>query len=149
MPDEPQQLPVFRIDIDETMDETSEASTPTSETNELLQQLLLGQERQNELLEDLVENLSASQRQRANELVQWKQSNPELAQKCHEAAESLSRVQTEFLETLTEEINDNFEGYVDGDFLLNEFVDRYGPRLAHLNGVLQVLAQLSSLPSSH
>jgi hypothetical protein len=27
---------------------------------------------------------------------------------------------------------------------LSEFVDRYGPRLAHLNGVLQVLAQLSS-----
>jgi hypothetical protein len=26
----------------------------------------------------------------------------------------------------------------------NEFVDRVGPRLAHLNGVLQVLAQLGS-----
>ena len=31
-----------------------------------------------------------------------------------------------------------------GDFMLNEFVDRFGPRLAHLNGVLQVLSQLSS-----
>jgi hypothetical protein len=30
--------------------------------------------------------------------------------------------------------------------MLNEFVDRYGPRLAHLNGVLQVLAQLGSTP---
>jgi hypothetical protein len=28
--------------------------------------------------------------------------------------------------------------------MLNEFVDRFGPRLAHLNGVLQVLAQLSA-----
>jgi hypothetical protein len=28
--------------------------------------------------------------------------------------------------------------------MLNEFVDRFGPRLAHLNGVLQVLAQLGS-----
>jgi len=27
---------------------------------------------------------------------------------------------------------------------MNEFVDRFGPRLAHLNGVIQVLAQLSS-----
>jgi hypothetical protein len=34
---------------------------------------------------------------------------------------------------------------LDGDFALNEFVDRYGPRLAHLNGVLQVLSQLSSV----
>jgi hypothetical protein len=36
---------------------------------------------------------------------------------------------------------------VEGEFLLNEFVDRYGPRLAHLNGVIQVLAQLSSVPN--
>jgi hypothetical protein len=36
---------------------------------------------------------------------------------------------------------------MDGEFMLNEFVDRFGPRLAHLNGVLQVLAQLSSAPN--
>ena len=29
--------------------------------------------------------------------------------------------------------------------MLNEFVDRFGPRLAHLNGVLQVLSQLSMI----
>ena len=40
------------------------------------------------------------------------------------------------------------EGYLEGDFLLNEFVDRYGPRLAHLNGVLQVLSQLSNTPAA-
>jgi hypothetical protein len=39
---------------------------------------------------------------------------------------------------------DNEESLVDGEFMLNEFVDRYGPRLAHLNGVLQVLSQLSA-----
>jgi hypothetical protein len=31
--------------------------------------------------------------------------------------------------------------------MLNEFVDRFGPRMAHLNGLLQVLAQLSSTPT--
>jgi hypothetical protein len=31
---------------------------------------------------------------------------------------------------------------------LTEFVDRYGPRLAHLNGVLQMLAQLSTPTAS-
>ena len=34
--------------------------------------------------------------------------------------------------------------WVEGEYMLNEFVDRFGPRLAHLNGVLQVLAQLGS-----
>jgi hypothetical protein len=32
---------------------------------------------------------------------------------------------------------------LDGEFVLSEFVDRFGPRMAHLNGVLQVLAQIS------
>jgi len=63
------------------------------------------------------------------------------------AAESLSQVQIEFLNGMTQEINDNVDALMDGEFMLNEFVDRFGPRLAHLNGVLQVLAQLSSVPT--
>ena len=112
---------------------------------ELLQQLVIGQERQNELLEDLADQMSASQRQRANELGQWKQANPHLARRCRAAAEALSQVQTDFLENLTNDIDENFDTFADGGFMLNEFVDRYGPRLAHLNGVLQVLSQLSSV----
>ena len=57
-------------------------------------------------------------------------------------------MQVDFLERLTEEIQDTAEEMADGDFLLNEFIDRYGPRLAHLNGVIQVLAQLSSAPTA-
>ena len=52
-----------------------------------------------------------------------------------------------FLESLTEDISENGECLMDGEFMLNEFVDRYGPRLAHLNGVLHVLSQLSSVPN--
>ena len=48
---------------------------------------------------------------------------------------------------MTREINENVDALMDGEFMLNEFVDRFGPRLAHLNGVLQILAQLSSTPN--
>ena len=41
----------------------------------LLRQLLTGQDKQNELLEELVSQVSANQRQRQSELVQWKQAN--------------------------------------------------------------------------
>jgi hypothetical protein len=54
----------------------------------------------------------------------------------------LSRVQAQFLESITDEVEANEEDLLDGEFVLSEFVDRFGPRLAHLNGVLQVLAQL-------
>ena len=119
-----------------------------SEHTRLLRELLAAQDRNNELLEELVSQMNASQRQRSQELGNWKSANPELAHNCRVAAEGLSRVQTAFLHTLTEEVNANVDALADGEFLLSEFVDRFGPRLAHLNGVLQVLAQLSSTPGA-
>jgi hypothetical protein len=117
---------------------------PAQEQVTLLRNLLAAQDRQNELLEELVSQLNAAQRQRNQELGQWKQANPELARSCRIAAEALSQVQVEFLKNMTREISDSSDALMEGDFMLNEFVDRYGPRLAHLNGVLQILAQLGS-----
>jgi hypothetical protein len=113
----------------------------------LLRSILAAQDRQNELLEELINQVGQSQRQRNAELSQWKQTNPHLAASCRQAAEALSKVQIEFLNTLTNEVSENADVLMDGEFMLNEFVDRFGPRLAHLNGVLQVLAQLSSAPN--
>ena len=121
--------------------------SPREEHAELLRDVLAAQDRTNELLEELVGTLSAAHKQRANELTQWRKANPELADGCRTAAEALSRVQVEYLDRMTEEINDTGDELMDGEFFLNEFIDRYGPRLAHLNGVIQVLAQLSSAPN--
>ena len=132
---------MFRIDVSAE----AESNQPLSNDRmmiELMRQMIAGQQQQNRLLEDLVQQNAAANKQRAHELQQWKDANPDLAKSCHRAAEALSRVQTQFLDTLTEEIEDSEEHLVEGDFMLNEFVDRFGPRLAHLNGVLQVLAQL-------
>ena len=114
------------------------------EHTRLLHQMLAAQDRQNELLEEMVANLGAAQRQRSSELTQWKDANPRLADRCRSAAECLAQVQGEFLHTLTDEIEENADALADGDFMFNEFIDRYGPRMAHLNGVLQMLTQLSS-----
>ena len=121
-----------------------ESGGATEEQVSLLRSILAAQDRQNELLEEMVNQLSAAQRQRNQELGQWKQANPEVARSCRIAAEALSKVQLEFLSTMTREIDENSDVLLDGDFMLNEFVDRFGPRLAHLNGMLQVLAQLGS-----
>ena len=120
------------------------ARSPDMETTQILRQLVAGQDRQNEFLEELVNQLGAAQKQRAIELGQWKQANPHLARSCRMAAEALGKVQTEFLDSLTQEVRENYETLLDGEFMLNEFVDRFGPRLAHLNGLLQVLSQLSA-----
>ncbi len=135
--------PVFRIDV--SAEAGSQAPVSSDQiVIELLRQLVIGQQQQSKLIEELTHQTVALQKQRVSELQQWKNANPDLARACRKAAESLSRVQTQFLENLTEEIVENEENLVDGDFMLNEFVDRFGPRLAHLNGVLQVLAQLGT-----
>jgi hypothetical protein len=129
--------------------QTSQVTGPDSNLLQvqLLRELLKAQDRTNELLEELVTHVGQPQRQRASELAQWKQANPRLAHDCRIAAETLSRVQTEFLQTLANEVEENGEVLMDGEFMLTEFVDRFGPRLAHLNGVLQVLSQLGNSPA--
>jgi hypothetical protein len=107
--------------------------------------MLHAQDKTNELLEELLTSMATVQKQRASELNQWRNAHPALAEACGDAAEALSRVQVEFLNRMTDEINDTCEDLVEGDFMLHEFIDRFGPRLAHLNGVIQVLSQLSSV----
>ncbi len=138
--------PVFRIDVAQGASEPKIADTHSSQSEvvALLHQLVIGQDRQNELLEEMTEAMQNNQRNRSGELQQWKDANPLLARRCRAAAEALSQVQTEFLQSLTCDVNDSFEDMLDSEFVMNEFVDRYGPRLAHLNGVLQMLSQLSA-----
>lgn len=150
--DQPRQRPPMfsQIDVAQTAYSTPSPHVDgdNGEQSQLLRALVAGQDRQNELLEELVNQLGAAQKQRATELGQWKQANPHLARCCRTAAETLGKVQTEFLDGLTQEITDNAEILMDGEFMLNEFVDRFGPRMAHLNGLLQVLSQLSAIPDT-
>ena len=128
---------------------SSAAASADPEQTELLREMLAAQDRTNEILEELVGVMASAQKQRHQELAQWRKANPRLAASCRDAAEALSRVQAEYLERITDEINETSDEMVAGEFVLNEFVDRFGPRLAHLNGVIQVLAQLSSVASSN
>ena len=144
-----QYSPVFSIDVAPASTETQpQAIDPSLAVVALLRQLLHSQERQNKLLEQLVAGHNAAQKQRITELQQWRDANPQLAKACRQAAEALSRIQAQFLEQIAFEVQDNEEVLTDGEFMLGEFVDRFGPRLAHLNGILQVLAQLSSTSSA-
>lgn len=120
-----------------------------AETNRLLRDLVTLQHRSCELLVELLNQVSLQQRQRMAELKAWKEANPELSAACRRAAESLGGVHTEFLGNIARDAADNADDFADSDYALGEFVDRYGPRLAHFNGIMQLLAQLGApLPPS-
>ncbi len=147
---DPQHIPpIFRIDVSA---ETTPPTPPPPDTDRtiiaLLKQILAAQERQNQLLAELNQNLMLAHRQRLQELTLWKEAHPDVARCCRTAAEALSRVQTQFLKTMALEAIENEEHLMDGEFMLHEFIDRYGPRLAHLNALLQVFAQLGAASNS-
>ena len=147
MSNDPQAIPSLFSQVDVSQAQPQALNSDEDHT-ELLREMLTAQDRTNELLEELIGTMSAANRQRGKELLQWKQANPVLANSCRKAAEALSRVQIEYLDRMTDEINENADEMIYGEFVFNEFVDRFGPRLAHMNGVIQTLAQLASPPDA-
>ena len=145
-------VPVFtQVDISAntvTSGTTAVANGDAAETNRLLRDMVTLQHRSCELLAELVNQVSLQQRQRAAELKAWREANPALADSCRQAAESLAKVHTEFLASVAREAFDNAEDFADSEFALGEFIDRFGPRLAHFNGVLQLFAQLGTPPTA-
>ncbi len=133
------------IDVSPTATITQHAD-PRSEFSDLIRQLITVQTKQNELLQQVVNQLSAPQRQRNNELAQWKRANPELAKSCKVAAECLGKIHTEFLSSLAFEIHESYEDFQDSEYLLNDFFDKYGPRITHLSTILQTLSVLGNAP---
>lgn len=117
-----------------------------TEFADLVRQLIAVQNRQNELLQEIVNQLTAAQRQRNMELAQWKKANPSLATSCKVAADCLGKFQTEVLTSLACDVEDNFEELQDNEYLLSEFFEKYGPKLIHLNTILQTLSILGNAP---
>mgnify|MGYP002829740584 FL=1 len=138
-----------QIDICAAESETAHVTpldTDPSESVRLLKAMVDMQHKTCELLSELLKQVSHQQRQRTAEIKAWREANPELAISCRYAAESLSKVHTEFLASVAQEAFEHAEDFTDSEYALGEFIDRFGPRLAHFNGVLQLLGQLSAPP---
>lgn len=147
MPTDPRQFSaMFSIDV--TADAATQQSASKIDANELicvlLRQLVEGQAKEIKLLEEISHHVSHHHRQRQADIGHWKQQNPDLARSCRIAAEALTKVQNEFIHRLTEDAFDNQENMLDSDYALSEFVDRFGPRMAHLGGMLHMVSQLSA-----
>jgi len=137
---------MFSIDV--TADAAAQQTSAKIDANELicvlLRQLVEGQQREIKLLEEIAHHVSHHHRQRQVDIAHWKEQNPDLARNCRIAAEALVKAQNQLIHNLTEDVADNQETYSDSDYMLGEFVDRFGPRLAHLNGLLTVMSQLGT-----
>ena len=121
-------------------------SEPIAELCGLMREMISAQDRQNELLEELINQVGQTHKRKLLDLALWKRSNPELAEYCRRAATKLERVQSDLLASIVEEVDSNADVLLDSEFGLSEFLDRFGPKFVHLNGLFQTLAQLGNAP---
>ncbi|WP_410961816.1 hypothetical protein, partial [Salmonella sp. SAL4359] len=78
------------------------------------------------------------------ELERWQAGHDGVLDSCKDSLGKLEKVHAALMRELTEYVDENHENLVEGDFTLSDFVDRFGPRLAHLNTMLAVLRPLAA-----
>lgn len=115
-----------------------------NQTLELQRQMLEMQRQQLEISKELAQ-VSREQRARQGaELERWQAGHEHVLESCRETLGRLEQVHANLMGELANYVEDNHENLMEGDFSLSDFVDRFGPRLAHLNTMLAVLRPLAA-----
>lgn len=76
-------------------------------------------------------------------VARWREDFPDLASSCREAMPYLERSYGALITELGEHLREQGSDGLDTDFSLQEFLDRYGMRLAQLGTVLNIVAPLA------
>ncbi len=80
-------------------------------------------------------------------LSRWQQDFPDLADGCRKALPHLERCYGQLIHDLTDKLSDE-DHSLDNDFALQEFLDRYGMRLAQLGTILNLVSPLADAAST-
>lgn len=75
-------------------------------------------------------------------LTRWQQDFPDLGENCRKALPQLERCYGQMIHELTEKLNDDEQG-LENEFAVQEFLDRFGMRLAQLGTILNLVAPLA------
>ncbi len=114
-----------------------------SQTLELQRQSLELQRQQLELAREAAQINREQRSRQIAELERWQNSHDSVLDQSRESLANLEQVHAALIGELSNYVSENQENLIDGDFALTDFVDRFGPRLAHLNTMLAVLRPLA------
>ncbi|MDE2506725.1 MAG: hypothetical protein KGM43_05910 [Planctomycetota bacterium] len=104
-------------------------------------------ELQRQQLELVRESAQIAREQRARqvaEIERWQAGHEGVVEACRESLGKLEHVHAALMGELGVYVEENYENLLEGDYSLSDFVDRFGPRLAHLNTILAVLRPLAA-----
>ena len=115
-----------------------------SQTLEMLRQSFELQRQQLDLVRESAQIAREQRARQGADIERWQQAHGPILDACKETLARLEQVHCSLLEELGIYVEDNLENLLEGDFVLSDFVDKFGPRLAHLNTMLGVLRPLAA-----
>lgn len=136
----------FKFDMSSTRFPVPQAEPAAdAQPAELLRLMLDVQREQLGYLRNLAAAQDACGRWRAF-LARWREDFPALGAACREALPILERTYGKLINDLTEHLTQT-GGDLENEFSLQEFLDRYGIRLAQLGTILNLVAPLADAGS--
>jgi hypothetical protein len=111
---------------------------------ELQRQILETQRQQLELSREAAQMAREQRARQMAELERWQNGHEFVLDNCKDTLFKLEQVHASLMSELTNHVDEHHENLLDGEFALTDFVDRFGPRLAHLNTMLAVLRPLAA-----
>ncbi len=115
-----------------------------SQSLEIQKQILQNQQQQLELAKEATQIAREQRARQIAELERWQNGHEGVIEQCKESLGQLEQVHSALMGELVNYVADNHENLVDGDYALTDFVDKFGPRLAHLNTMLAILRPLAA-----
>ncbi len=102
---------------------------------------------QRQQLELTRESAQIAREQRARQvadLERWQNGHEGVLDHCRDTLGRLEQVHASLMGDMADHVAEHHENLIEGDFALSDFVDRFGPRLAHLNTMLAILRPLAA-----
>jgi hypothetical protein len=115
-----------------------------SQNLELQRQVFEMQKQQLELTREAAQFARDQRARQIADLERWQNGHEAVLDHCKQSLGQLEEVHASLMRELAEYVEDHHENLVDGDFALSDFVDKFGPKLAHLNTMLAVLRPLAA-----
>jgi len=115
---------------------------PVREMVDLLRQMIGLQQEQVGLLKAQAAGQDGGAKWRSF-LARWEGEFPGIGGACKQALPALERAYLGLIRELTERVNATESGELDDEFVLGEFLDRFGIRLGQLGNILSQLAPLA------
>src|SRR5580658_1368014 len=109
--------------------------TPTArEVVDLLRQMLTLQQEQVGLIKTQIANQDNASRWRSF-LARWEQEFPNIGTACKQALPHLERAYLGLIRDLTDRVNSSDDDDLSDEFVLSEFLDRFGIRIGQMGNI--------------